>query len=305
MSRDVSLLACPKCGASPLGAAPDALACAACGASFPIVDGIPDLLVGERFSDESGCDVWENEEKTGRFLASNYLLPLVQRLFPGRDPRSLRVLSIGCGVGSDVEVLGAAGYEAYGVDAGGRPQLWRRRSHPERFFFANAKHLPFRDERFDFVFLCCVIPHIGVVGDTYVTAPGYAEERQRAWDEALRVLKPGGQIMLSAPNKRCPLDLFHRKFHWVHLPRVHSPFEGFLLSVGEYREQLVARGGCRDFEVLPLEGYWGFFISSGYWLGRLLQLPIRLVFKLMTWEATRWLRGTFLNPWLVVRAQKG
>jgi SAM-dependent methyltransferase len=304
VSRDVSILACPKCGGAPLVAAAESLACAGCDSRFPIEDGIPDLLVGERFHDESGCDVWENEEKTGRFLATSYLAPLIERLFGDRDPAGLRVLSIGCGVGSDVEVLGSRGYEAYGADAGGRPQLWRRRSFPERFYFANAKHLPFRSETFDFVFLCCVIPHIGVVGDTYETTPDHAAQRQAAWDEALRVLKRGGHILLSAPNKRCPLDLFHRKFHWVHLPRVHSPWETFLLSVDEYREQLVVRGGCRDFEVLPLEGYWGFFISSGYWFGRLLQAPIRLLFKLMSWESTRWLRGTFLNPWLVVRAQK-
>lgn len=304
MKHELSILQCPRCGASPLGESGEAMTCPACEAVFEIDDGIPDLLVGERFADDTGCDVWENEEQTGQYMVTNYLLPLLARLFPDREPSSLRILSIGCGVGSDVEILGRKGYEAYGIDAGGRPQLWRRKSHPERFFFANAQYLPFQPEQFDFVFLSCVIPHIGVSDDTYEMEPGWEENRQLAWDQALRVLKRGGHIMLSSPNRRCPFDLFHRKFHWVHLPRLHSPSEPFLLGVSDYERQLVERGGCRDFEVLPVNGYWGFFISSGYWLGRLLQAPIRLLFNLMSWDSTRWLRRTWLNPWLVVRAQK-
>lgn len=304
MQHDLSLVACPRCGGYPLDEDALALVCPSCGARFESQEGIPNFLVDGGFEDEADCTVWENEEKTGEFLATNYLVPLLDRVFPHRDPGDLRILSIGCGVGSDVEVLNSRGYQAYGVDAGGRIQLWSRRSHPERYFLANAKQLPFRDARFDFVFLCCVIPHIGVGADTYKTQPGWREERQLAWDQALRVLKPRGHIMLSSPNRRCPLDLFHRRFHHIHLPRVHSPFETFLLGVRDYEEQLVERGGCRDFEVLPVNGYWGFFISSGYRMGRILQLPIRILFDVMTWESTRWLRRTFLNPWLIVRAQK-
>ena len=256
--------------------------------------------------------VYEAEERSGRHLAESYVAPLLQMLFPdladGGEARAgtapFRALSLGCGVGADVEALTDLGYPCYGIDAGARRSAWKKRRQPERLFLSNARFLPFEDGAFDFVLVGCLIPHIGVYGDTCAVRPRFREERNEAFDEAVRVLRPGGWILMSSPNRQCPLDLFHRPDPWRHLPRVHSPRESFLLSYGDYERALVGRCGCRNMQALPLEGYWGFYRSREYAIGRLLQLPTRAFLKLLSWRPARLLRRSFINPWLVVLAQK-
>src|SRR5690606_14879790 len=121
---------------------------------------------------------------------------LLKEIFPDREPAQIRILSIGCGVGSDVEALNELGYMAYGVDAGNRAEYWSRRKYPERYFLANAKQLPFPAASIDFVLMGCVLAHIGVGDDTYEAQEGCWEERQKAADEMTRVCRPGGFMLL-------------------------------------------------------------------------------------------------------------
>jgi SAM-dependent methyltransferase len=249
--------------------------------------------------------MWCNEENTGRHLSANYVIPLLREQFPDRDPASVRILSIGCGVGSDVEALNDAGYQAYGIDAGNRSEFWARRSFPDRYFLANAKYLPFEDASFDVIMMGCVLPHIGVGDDTYVAQPGHKEERELAANEMIRVTQPGGMMLVTSPNRLCPVDFFHRADVAKHTPRFHSPNESFLLSVGDYAKLLKIGSQCRSIDVLPLRGYWGFYSSSTYLLGRILQMPVRFYFNhLMSWRITKWLRSTGLNPWLILLVRR-
>jgi SAM-dependent methyltransferase len=288
-----------------LSATPDGAVCEACGRRFHCASEVWDLLIGERFDDEACECMWCNEEDTGRHLVTNYLAPELRRRFPDRDPASLRVLSIGCGVGSDVEALNELGFAARGIDAGNRSAYWARRKRPDTYFLANAKHLPFADGYFDVVLMGCVLPHIGVGDDTYVTQPGAAAERQQAADEMLRVTASGGALVLSSPNRHCPIDFFHRPDRHSHRPRLHSPAEDFLLSVDDYAHLLHLGRATTSVEVLPLRGYWGFYSSSRYLLGRILQIPVRWYFnEFMSWQWTKPLRATALNPWLILYFRK-
>ena len=79
--------------------------CEVCGHTYSTDNNIWDLNLGERFDDEKCECMWCNEESTGRHLVDNYIYPLLQKSFPDRDPASIKILSIGCGVGSDVEAL--------------------------------------------------------------------------------------------------------------------------------------------------------------------------------------------------------
>jgi SAM-dependent methyltransferase len=258
--------------------------CEACGRHFHCASEVWDLLIGERFDDEACECMWCNEEDTGHHLVANYLAPELRRRFPDRDPASLRVLSIGCGVGSDVEALNELGFAARGIDAGNRSAYWARRKRPHTYFLANAKNLPFADGYFDVVMMGCVLPHIGVGDDTYVTRPGAAAERQQAADEMLRVTASGGALVLSSPNRRCPIDF---------------------LSVDDYARLLHLGRATTSVEVLPLRGYWGFYSSSRYLLGRILQIPVRWYFnEFMSWQWTKPLRATALNPWLILYFRK-
>ena len=264
-----------------------------------------DFIVGERFNDERCECMWSNEEKTGRHLAQNFIAPLLEKKFPNHKKSSLRILSIGCGVGSDVQALNELGFQAYGIDAGNRAEYWARRSMPERYYLANAKSLPFANESFDVILMGCVLPHIGVGDDTYEAQGNFRQERQTAADEMVRITKPGGVLILSSPNRHCPVDFFHRATVTSHMPRLHSPKEQFLLSAKDYAKLLGVGNRCESIEILPLRGYWGFYSSSTYLLGRVLQLPVRFYFNhLMSWRWTSWMRNTLFNPWLILSVTK-
>ncbi len=276
--------------------------CSACGRIFKTENSIWNLNIGERFDDEKCECMWCNEEKTGRHLVENYLHPLLKRSFPENDPDTLKILSIGCGVGSDVEALNELGYYTVGIDAGNRNEYWNRRQWPDRYYLANAKYLPFEDANFDVVLMGCVLPHIGVGDDTYKTETGFEVQRQIAADEMVRVTKKGGCMVVSSPNRLCPIDFFHRANVKNHIPRFHSAAETFLLSLKDYSRLFKVGQQCECIENLPLRGYWGFYSSSKYLLGRILQQPVRWYFNyLMSWKVTSFLRNSFLNPWLILR----
>jgi hypothetical protein len=112
-------------------------------------------------------------------------------------------------------------------------------------------------------------------------------------------------MILSSPNRKCPVDFFHRADVSSHMPRLHPPDETFLMSVGDYAEVLGVGDRCDSIEILPLKGYWGFYSSSTYRLGRILQLPARFYFDyLMSWKWTGFLRRSWLNPWLILQVKK-
>ena len=203
------------------------------------------------------------------------------------------------------EALNEAGFEAYGIDAGNRSEFWARRSHSDRYYMANAKYLPFDNASFDIILMGCVLPHIGVGDDTYSVQPGFQEERELAAGEMIRVSRKGGLMIVTSPNRLCPVDFFHRENVANHMPRFHSPFEQFLLSTRDYGRLLKVGTECESIEVLPLRGYWGFYSSSTYLLGRILQIPVRFYFNhLMTWRITRFLRTSFMNPWLILAVRR-
>ncbi|MBZ0253039.1 MAG: class I SAM-dependent methyltransferase, partial [Candidatus Methylomirabilis sp.] len=230
---------CPACRGA-LAFENDGTRCTECGRDFPTSQGYADFTLGERFLDDrENPGLWDIEERTGRHLAEQYLQGLLTRLFPDRPRSEIRVLSIGCGVGSDVEALCDLGFDAYGIDPGGRTELWKRRPHSDRYFLANAKKLPFPDGDFDFAFLCCVLTHIGTVGSSGNLQPDFEAQRAEAAGEAARVVRHDGYVMLSGPNPRFPLDLWHRPNLHSPRPRVHRPGERFCLALPDYRSYLL------------------------------------------------------------------
>lgn len=287
---------CPRCRGD-LAWLGESIECGQCGSRYTRVNGFPDLIEGGRFDDDADSARSTYETTSNDYLAKNYLLPTFRRRLAGI--RTPRILSLGCGVGIDVDLLTEEGWDTIGVDCGNRTLEWPSRRHPERLYLANGKSLPFEDHSFDLVYCGCVFPHIGVEGDSNKVLPNYYDERLQMAKEMTRVLRPGGSIMVSSPNRMFPVDIFHGRDENHPLPRWNPPSSRFLLSAGDYR-RLFGEAGCTGFALQPVTNYWGFVRKGRSWKGRLVTLPVRSVFNLVSTDAFRFLRGSFISPWLVM-----
>jgi SAM-dependent methyltransferase len=100
-------------------------------------------------------------------------------------PRGARFLDVGCGTGRWVRRYGELGFSAVGVDAT-IGMLRIARSHDTRAPLSTglAQNLPFSDAAFDCLSDITVVQHIPY------------ELQPRALQEMIRVLKPGGRMIL-------------------------------------------------------------------------------------------------------------
>lgn len=293
-------LVCPRCrGALTFGAAQ--IDCSSCGAAFEFRDGFPDLVIGGRFDDEVDVARSTYEEQSNDWLSRHYLIPMLRRMLAG--VRRPRVLSLGCGTGVDVDLLTEAGFDVVGIDNGNRSAQWPQRTHRDRLCLANGKHLPYERNTFDAVYCGCVFPHVGVEGDSNRVRSDYREERLSIAREMSRVLKPAGHVMVSSPNRLFPIDIFHGRTSEHPMPRVNVPWSPFLLSAGDYR-RMFAAAGCKRSRLLPVKGYWGFIRMKQRLKGRLLAYPVEAIFSAVSMPALGAFRGSPINPWIVMTAEK-
>jgi SAM-dependent methyltransferase len=147
----------------------------------------------------------------GDAFAVEELRPVARRFLPPGG----RALEIGCGYGRNLVALaGLPAAAVVGADpdggqlAGARtrllgcPEGQRRRVALVR---QEPFRLPLRDGSFDLVVLWQVLEH--VIGPA---------AKRRVLAESLRVLRPGGHLLVETPNRWFPVD-----YHDNHLPFVH------------------------------------------------------------------------------------
>ncbi len=124
-------------------------------------------------------------------------LDMVRRFVP---LEGARVLDVGCGIGTYVRRCGDFTAQAFGVDID-RTRLKRGADDGvPRLSLAVSESLPFADGTFDGVLLNEVIEHV-------------RDDRQTL-REALRVTRPGGRVVVFAPNRFYPFET-----HGVYLGR--------------------------------------------------------------------------------------
>jgi SAM-dependent methyltransferase len=96
-----------------------------------------------------------------------------------------RVLDVGCGTGQALRRLLDRGAEAHGVDVSA-PNIRRARAITERCQLYDGRQLPFADRQFAAAGALNVLEHV--------------EQPEAFIRELVRVVEPGGRVVLSSPN---------------------------------------------------------------------------------------------------------
>lgn len=117
-----------------------------------------------------------------------------------------KILDVGCGVGQVVKILSKKGFDACGVDVS-EANIARAKSENLNCNYYDGHHLPFDSESLNAAGSFNVLEHV--------------EEPEAFLKELVRVVKPGGRIVVSSPNFLRVLG-----FHDYH-PRMRGIFQKY------------------------------------------------------------------------------
>lgn len=182
-----SFLCCPTCK-NRLEKSKSGYICHACNTVFPIINGIPSLVVHRGAIDSFDASIFEflfkMEQKhfwhVGR---KEIILDLLGRNIP--DLARSRMLEIGCGNGSVLTFLNKNGIEVEGGDIFMEGLAFcRQKADSVPLYQLDVLALPFQQE-FDIVGLFDVLEHI--------------DDDSRALTEINRALKTSGDLILTVP----------------------------------------------------------------------------------------------------------
>ncbi|HYY74462.1 MAG TPA: methyltransferase domain-containing protein [Solirubrobacterales bacterium] len=182
-------------------------------------------MTGSHFDDVA--EVYDDtlpQHVTGHYLDKRTRFVLCQCPPPGR------VLDVGCGTGAIAARLASAGYEVVGLDPSqGMLDVMRDRAPEVRAVHGSATEMPLDDGEFDLSLAVATMHHIA-----------RPDAVRRALSEMVRVVRPGGRILVWDHNPRNP--------YWPYLMRrvPQDTGEERLIGVGELLS------GIRDAGAKPL-----------------------------------------------------
>ena len=243
---------------------------------------------------ESGdYDYYSHDEQINTRFINEFSVPLLASLYHNPQSSAVRVLSVGCGVGIDVDILRSLGYDAWGTDCGSRCLFWSKRQCADHLVRCIDDDFPFPENFFDFVMCHQVLEHIGVIDDSMNLQPNYKARRKQFLANLLRMTKPEGYLNVATPNRLFPLDPGHSpNFMGV---RIHGPFDHFLTSYSDMAKYFT---GNQLTPLSPMKYYTGTSVAARGILGKVFGGYLMLL------DRTPSLRGTFLNPLTNVLVQK-
>jgi ubiquinone/menaquinone biosynthesis C-methylase UbiE len=211
-------LVCPGCRGALLERADGLVCLGGCG-EFPVVAGLPDLrLESDRYLDleaerakagrlhalEGAADLRGLAEayyamtddvvdaRRARFLRHIQGAEARGEALAARLPHTGRILEIGCGTGGLLAAALRSGRAIAGVDIAARWLVVARRRLADRglaapLVAAAAERLPWPDASFDTIVADSLLEHL--------------DDPARALAEWVRVLRPGGRLVVWSPNR--------------------------------------------------------------------------------------------------------
>lgn len=275
-------LRCPGCnGRLHLGSGDPAnngnveLECTACNEGFPVIDGVPRLLLGPMrealLGDGLAATTDDRQVKTARSFGYEWTrFPEMyaewqQRFLDYMQPhgaeffRGKKILDAGCGNGRFAYYAGKYGAQVWAIDLGPAVEVARRNTkeiESVQVVQADLHRLPFAPESFDFVYSIGVLHHL--------------PDPEAAFQNLLRYLKPDGEVQIylywrpeNQPIKRALLSLVaasrkvttrlpHSLVHALAFPAAVAAFAFF---VWPYR-LLKNIPGLESFaETIPMKQY--------------------------------------------------
>jgi SAM-dependent methyltransferase len=302
---------CPSCLGilDPLGGD---FVCESCGYYFDRDEnGYLDFVLDKSLAEiDTTTDGYASDQETGgdRFY-DDFLRPYLVR-----EPFH-RILDVGCGISRGITRLLEEGFDAYGIDLPGLSKYWARIGNDrDRYICCDSVKMPFPNDYFDAVYSIGVIEHIGTVDGKSTLCSDYLNRRRQFANEILRITRPGGRILVSCPNKNFPIDIQHgpEDDAYAKKSRLRNPIfaktgmnihrtQGryHLLSYAEMRNLFCDTCKGSAVEPLSLKNYFGFGrFRSGF------LKPIAKITEIYVNRLPGFLRGSFLNPYVLVQIRK-
>jgi len=128
------------------------------------------------------------------------------------DPQNARILVDGCGVGMYVRAFSGFSGRVHGLDIEPERVAEARETVPDaHLLVAVGERLPYGDDLLDIVLSHEVIEHV--------------EDDRQMLVEALRVLRPGGRLLLFCPNRLYPFEThgcyWRGRYHFGVIPLIN------------------------------------------------------------------------------------
>jgi SAM-dependent methyltransferase len=164
-----------------------------------------------------------------------------------------RILDVGCGIGTYVKRFREFTPHVYGIDVSVKRLQEGARVVPN-LLAAKGERLPFREASFDVLVFNEVIEHV--------------EDDRKTIEDALRVLRPGGHIVIYAPNRLFPYEthgvFWKGRYKFGNIPLVNYLPNRFRDRLVPHARAYTARGIRRLWLGLPLQVVVHGYVYPGF-----------------------------------------